>query len=105
MGTDLLEAMGFATLTAENGHKAVEIYRARGDSIDAILLDLTMPEMGGIETYHELRKINPAIPVIICSGYSVESVEDVIADDPHTCFVQKPYNPVELLRALTGMMG
>ena len=105
MGTDLLEAMGFAILTAENGIRAVEIYRERGHDIDVALLDLTMPEMGGIETYHELRKINPTLPIIICSGYSIESVEDVIADDPHSCFVQKPYSPVLLRDVLTGMMS
>jgi len=105
MGTALLEAMGFAIVTAENGNNAVEIYRARGSEIDAILLDLTMPEMDGIETYHELRTINPVLPVIICSGYSIESVEDAITDDPHACFVQKPYNPAELRSALTRMMG
>ncbi|MFZ4857527.1 MAG: response regulator [Desulfuromonadaceae bacterium] len=104
MGTDLLEAMGFTILTAENGHKAVAIYRECGCEIGVVLLDLAMPEMGGIETYHELRKINPLLPVIICSGYNLESVEAVIRDDPHACFVQKPYNPVELRCALTGMM-
>ena len=105
MGTDLLVAIGFAAVTAENGRKAVEIYRERGTEIDAVLLDLTMPEMGGIETYHELRKISQTLPVIICSGYSMESVEDVITLDQHACFVQKPYNPVELRSALMGMIG
>jgi PAS domain S-box-containing protein len=105
MGTDLLEALGFVALTAENGRKAIEIYRERGCEINVILLDLTMPEMGGIETYYELRKINPTLPVIICSGYSMEAVEDGILNDSHVCFVQKPYNPVELRRALMGMMG
>jgi CheY-like chemotaxis protein len=105
LGTTLLEAMGFTAVTAENGTRAVEIYRARGGEIDVILLDLTMPEMDGIETYHQLRTINQTLPVIICSGYSVESVEDVITHDPHACFVQKPYNPAELRSALMGMLG
>jgi CheY-like chemotaxis protein len=105
MATTLLGAMGFATLTAEDGEMALEIYREHGRDIDAILLDLTMPKMGGIATYHELRKSNATLPIIICSGYSAESVDDVIAHDPHACFVQKPYNPVALRSALTGMMG
>ncbi len=105
MGSDLLEAIGFVTLTAENGKNALEIYRERGSEIGVIMLDLTMPLMGGIEAYHELRKINQTVPIIFCSGYSVESVEDVIKEDPHTGFVQKPYNLVELRRVLAGMMG
>ena len=105
MGSDLLEAIGFVTLTAENGKIALEIYRERGGEIGVIMLDLTMPEMGGIEAYHELRKINQAVPIIFCSGYSMDSVEELIKDDPHAGFVQKPYNLGELRSVLTGPMG
>jgi len=63
-----------------------------------------MPVMGGIEAYHELRKLNQAIPIIICSGYSAESVEDVITHDQHAGFVQKPYDPREMRDAVMGMM-
>ena len=105
MGTELLEAMGFTTLTSQNGKEALELYRAHSGEINVILLDLTMPEMGGIEAYHELRKISPTLPIIICSGYSVESVQDVITNDPHAGFVQKPYKPIELRDALMAKVG
>ena len=104
MGKELLDAHGFTTMTASNGSEALEIYRERGSGIDVILLDLVMPVMGGIEAYHELRRINPIIPIIICSGYGVESVEDVIEKDPHAGFMHKPYNPGELRDMLVRMM-
>jgi len=68
-------------------------------------MDLIMPVMGGIEAYHELRKINPSVPIIICSGYGVESVEDVIKNDPHAGFVHKPYKPDELRDVVVKMIG
>ncbi len=105
MGSDLLEALGFITLTAENGRKALEMYREHAGKIDVIMLDLTMPEMGGIEAYHELRKINPSVAVIFCSGYSIESVESLIAVDPFAGFVQKPYNLPDLQKTLSGFTG
>jgi DNA-binding NtrC family response regulator len=61
--------------------------------------------MGDIEAYQELRKISPTVPIIICSGYGVESVEDVIRNDPYAGFVHKPYKPEELRGVMVRMMG
>ncbi len=105
MGTALLDAMGFTALTAQHGTEALEIYRERGSEIDVVLLDLIMPVMGGIETYHELRKIDQNLPIIICSGYSVESVENIIETDQHACFVHKPYKPDQLRISMMQMKG
>jgi CheY-like chemotaxis protein len=96
MAAELLEALGFTVMTAENGREALRIFRERGGEIDVILLDLIMPVMGGIETYHELRALSPTVPIVICSGYGVETVKDVIIKDPHAGFVHKPYKPAEL---------
>ncbi len=105
MGEELLKAMGFSAMTALNGSEALEIYRERSNEINVILLDLMMPVMGGIEAYHELRKINQTIPIIICSGYGLESVEAVIKNDPHAGFVHKPYQPGDLRDVLVRTMG
>jgi PAS domain S-box-containing protein len=104
MGKELLEALGFTAMTASNGSEALEIYRERCSEIDVILLDLIMPVMGGIETYHELRKISSTVPIIICSGYGVESVEEFLKNDPHAGFVHKPYKPEELRSVIMGMV-
>ena len=105
METSLLEALGFAAITAVNGREAVEVYRTRGSEIDLVMLDLLMPEMGGIEAYHELRKIDSYVPIVICSGYSEESVADITSTDINTCFIHKPYNPGDLCRLFNEMLG
>ena len=105
MGKTMLDAMGFSAMTASNGSEALEIYRERVREIDVILMDLIMPVMGGVEAYHELRNISGTVPIIICSGYSVESVEDVIRNDPYAEFVHKPYKPNELRDVMVGMIG
>jgi CheY-like chemotaxis protein len=105
MGTDLLETLGFSSITAQNGREALEIYRERGSEIDLILLDLIMPEMSGIEAYRELRKINQELPIIICSGYSIESVSDIIENDRNASFISKPYNPKELRNVMLRMIN
>jgi two-component system cell cycle sensor histidine kinase/response regulator CckA len=104
MGETMLEAMGFTAITASNGGEALEIYRERGNGIDLILLDLVMPVMGGLEAYHELRKISHTVPILICSGYSIESVNGTTDNDDHAGFMHKPYKPGELRDAIVKML-
>jgi PAS domain S-box-containing protein len=104
IGTAVLETFGHSVITAQHGLEALEIFQSQGSKIDVILLDLLMPVMGGIETYHELRRIAPTLPIIICSGYDTESVNDVIGNDLHAGFVHKPYKPDELRNMMIRMM-
>lgn len=104
VGARLLEAMGFAALTAGNGREALHLFRERRDSIDLVMMDLVMPEMGGIEAYRELRLLAPGVPVVICSGYSDDEVEDEIAGDSRAGFLEKPYRPDCLRELLLDML-
>ena len=100
IGSMILQGMGFLAVTAANGREAVELYKTRGSEIDLVMLDMVMPEMGGVETYHELRAIDATVPILICSGYGAESVSDVISADEKAGFLSKPYKPSELGRML-----
>jgi PAS domain S-box-containing protein len=104
MGVVLLETLGFSALSACDGREALEVYRGQADEINLILLDLVMPEMGGIEAYRELRATNPEVPIIFCSGYSIESVSEIIENDPNACFTHKPYKPSELRDTILRML-
>jgi CheY-like chemotaxis protein len=93
--------MGFSAITASDGREALEVYRQLAAKIDLIMLDLIMPELGGIATYHEVRRISAEIPLIICSGYGVEEVLGIIENDSCAGFIQKPYRPDELRKILS----
>jgi len=104
IGSALLKAMGFSVITAANGRKALDIYRARGAEIHMILLDLIMPEMGGIDTYYEFRKMSADVPIVICSGYGVEGIADNINADKYFGTIQKPYKPEHLRSAMLRLL-
>ncbi len=104
IGSALLNAMGYSVLTAVNGHDAVAQYQERSREIDAILLDLIMPEMGGAETYHALRALAPEKLIIICSGYDADAALELTSHDANALFLNKPYDPVKLRRALQGLV-
>jgi len=64
--SEVLKKNDFATIEAESGTDAIRIIKE--DDVDLVLLDLAMPEMDGIETLQELKRIKPNVPVIIVTG-------------------------------------
>jgi signal transduction histidine kinase/CheY-like chemotaxis protein len=66
----ILELDGHTVLTAEDGHEGLRVFKASGQSFDIVLVDLTMPVMGGDETIKALRGIDPLIRIAVCTGHS-----------------------------------
>ena len=104
LGARMLEHLGFSVLTAADGLQAVEQYREKGNTIDLVLMDLTMPHMDGAEAFGELRRLNPDVRVVLASGYSNEDVAARFAGKGLSGVLQKPYNLSSLREALAGLM-
>jgi len=100
----LIDAGVDEVLTAEDGRDAIQIYQREGETIDLIILDLTMPHMDGEETFRQLRLINPEIKVILASGYSQQSVQDRFAGKGLCGFLQKPFTPEILRKVVTDSL-
>ncbi len=96
----MLEKLGFSVITAGDGREAIEIYRMRGHEIAVVLLDLTMPHMNGEEAFRELRRIDPAVRVILSSGYSEHEIAARFSGKGLAAFIQKPYQIARLREAL-----
>jgi DNA-binding NtrC family response regulator len=93
-----LERDGFRVLLAENGRVAIEQYRLRRLEIQLVLLDLTMPEMDGEQTFRALREIDPAANVVITSGYDEESMNRGSFTKETAGFLPKPYTAKQLVK-------
>jgi PAS domain S-box-containing protein len=93
----ILGMLGFEVLEAGGGEEGIEIYRREGSGIRAVILDLTMPTLGGVETLRRLREIDPGAYVVVASGHAEADVEARFADGPPDGFVHKPFG-VETLR-------
>ncbi len=79
LGTTVLESLGFEVIPAEDGLAAVAAFQVHHLGLCAVLLDLKMPKMGGREAFLEFQKLNPGVPVIICTGFGEnEEVQDLI---------------------------
>ena len=66
----MLNGFGFTTLAAADGVEAVALFRQHADRLQLVLLDLIMPQKDGVETFGELHLLNPAIPVVLMSGFT-----------------------------------
>jgi signal transduction histidine kinase/ActR/RegA family two-component response regulator len=93
----MLERVGFAVLTAEDGRQAVEIFQRVTAEVDLVILDLTMPHLDGEACFRELRMIKPTIKVILSSGYNEQDVVNLFAGKGLAGFIQKPYTNEELI--------
>ncbi|MCX5833583.1 MAG: response regulator [Deltaproteobacteria bacterium] len=105
VGQELLKTMGYHVYTARDGSEALEIYDRSKGEIDIVLLDMIMPKMGGGEAFDQMKKINPAVKVLLLSGYSIDGEAAKILDRGCSGFIQKPFNMEELSKTIESIMG
>lgn len=97
-------AFGLKTLTAADGVEGLDLFKKHQAEIALVLLDLTMPRMGGEETLFHIRAIAPQLPVILTSGYN-ESAIPALASDERVCFLQKPFSLAALRKQISRMLS
>lgn len=87
----MLERAGFSVVTRSNGREAIDFLQGPDGDVDAVLLDLTMPVMGGEEALREIQRIRPELKVLVASGYSEEDVSRRFGRFELAGVVQKPF--------------
>jgi len=101
---DVLEKHGFSVAAeAENGRQAIEKYREVLP--DLIIMDVTMPDMDGIEALKEIRKDHPGAKAVMCSALGQEAVVlEAIRSGAET-FVVKPFNADLLIKTVKKVLS
>jgi signal transduction histidine kinase/CheY-like chemotaxis protein len=94
---------GYTVLTAVDGQDALEVFAAHGPEVRAVLLDVTMPRLGGLEVLGELRRQRPGLPVVLTSGYTLAA--ELGEPGRGVPFLPKPFTPAELLHAIAGVLA
>ncbi|MCC5626167.1 PAS domain-containing sensor histidine kinase, partial [Nostoc sp. CHAB 5715] len=100
IATIILENHNYKILTANNGIEAIALYAQHKDQINAVLMDIMMPEMDGITAIRTLQKINKQVQIIVCSGLNSMEVFAQAADANVQAVLSKPYTAKELLKTL-----
>jgi len=101
----ILELFGYAVLTAQGGGEALALFDRQAEEFRIVILDLTMPDMGGVEVCERLRERRPLIPILLSSGYTVSALPAELVGQPHTGFLQKPYQASALIGKVQELIG
>jgi len=88
---EMLEELGFSVITAANGKEALQRYRQHASEITLIITDIGMPVMDGYALFHEVKSLNPELPIVISSGFGDREVASHIAPDDIAGLISKPY--------------
>src|SRR5574344_1871056 len=93
-----LEKKGYQVVTVSHGADAIE--QCRQQTFDLILLDEMMPGLSGLETLQQIKDIQPATPVVMCTKSEEEDIMDQAIGSKIADYLIKPVNPVQILLSL-----
>jgi signal transduction histidine kinase/ActR/RegA family two-component response regulator len=101
----LQDWFGLEVVTASDGQEALETFRQRPEAFDLVILDATMPRMGGVEAFRAMRSIRPTLPGILCSGYALPVSREQALAQGFGDFLKKPFTSAELETLINRVMG
>ena len=104
VGARMLKKLGYKVFAARDGKEAIAVFKKHQEEIDVIVLDMIMPQMGGGETYDQIKKMKPGIKVLLSSGYSINGQASEILNRGCNGFIQKPFNLQNLSKNLRAIL-
>ncbi len=105
VGKQMLQKLGYTVLIARNGQEAVDVFKKNPNDVGLVLLDMIMPGMEAGETYDQLKALNPAIKVLLSSGYFLDQNASAIIERGCNGFIQKPFNMKILQEKIDEIMN
>jgi CheY-like chemotaxis protein len=99
-----LERYGYTILTAANGELGVQAVRDHKDELALVILDSTMPVMGGEEALRHIKALAPKLPVILSSGYDSSKAISRSGEKGLAGFIHKPFMLTNLLETVKSAL-
>ncbi|MFO7911586.1 MAG: response regulator [Desulfotignum sp.] len=103
--SEMLESLGYDVKIALSGLEAVNIMNTAGKKIDLVILDMVMPQMGGKETFDNIRRIQPDVRVLVSSGHNKETEIKQMMQKGCSDFIFKPFDVAMLSEKLNGIFN
>jgi len=105
VGRQMLERLGLEVRVCASGREALDLFAEDPDRYDCVILDLTMPQPDGEETFREMRRLRKDVRVVLSSGYNEQDLIARFASKGLAGFIQKPYVLRRLREVLAGTLG
>ena len=91
VGVRMMQKLGYTVLEAKDGQEAIEVYKDNQDNVDLVILDMKMPNNGGL-TFDQLKIINADVKILITSGYTEDYRIQELISQGCDGFIQKPFS-------------
>ncbi len=95
-----LRSLGYTVHEAADGAAGAAAFQARHATLYAVLLDLKMPVMGGREAFHAMHRIDPTVPIVVCTGFGENEEVQALRSAGAVGMLAKPYRIKDLQAAL-----
>ncbi|THB79020.1 MAG: PAS domain-containing sensor histidine kinase [Desulfobacteraceae bacterium] len=105
MTREILVRLGYTVETETSPIRALEIFQRDPDRFDLVISDMTMPEMSGEVLIRKLKTLRPALPVILCTGFSTQMDEDRARHLGISAFAMKPLSMSKIAGLIKKVMG
>jgi CheY-like chemotaxis protein len=102
---ELLKYLGYDVLLAADGKEGADIFAKEHDKIDLVMLDMVMPVMNGRECFRELKRIDPAVKVVISSGFVLDDSLNEMRASGLAGFIKKPFQTADLSRVVSNALA
>jgi CheY-like chemotaxis protein len=104
IGRSILERFGYRLTTSSSSRKALMLFQQSHQTFDLVILDLSMPHMGGLEAIRVLKAHHHDIKILIASGYGADAIVQEAISAGALGFVRKPYQLADLVQTVRRIL-
>ena len=104
IGRKMLEPLGYTVITSMNSPEALDLFRSEPGRFDLVITDMTMPNMTGKELAERMIQIRPDMPIILCTGYSQETIVEPGQERTVRKVLLKPLERRTLAETIRGVL-
>ena len=103
--SEMLENLGYKVKAVTDGIQAIEVLKSGDSNIDLVILDMVMPIINGQQTFEKIRKIDPDIKILVCSGYTKEDKIQKMIEQGCNEYILKPFDVAVLSEKLKKVLN
>jgi CheY-like chemotaxis protein len=101
----ILLSLGYEVMLCSSSTLALETFQQHAAQIDLVLTDMTMPVMNGVELIRRIKQLAPALPVVLCTGFSEIMDEEKAKEIGIVGYLCKPVSKRQLAQTIHEVLG
>jgi PAS domain S-box-containing protein len=104
VNSSILETLGYSVTACNSGAEALRTFSENPDIADLVITDMTMPGMTGLDLSAEIKKIRPAVPILLCTGFNEQLTSARAEESGISDILMKPFTAAELGKAVQKVL-